>query len=130
MIDTSLRTLLLADSTISSLLATNGVYPQRLPQDVDKPCVVYRVMNGIPELVAGGSSALMRYTVDLTVYSNTYSGMRNITRALVNRLHGLTNSQYTDIIHHCKVHGTFNDFEETLNLYSSTIDATLIVKES
>lgn len=130
MIDTSLRTLLLADSAITALIATNGIYPQKLPQDVAKPCVVYRVFNGVSDLVAGGSSALMKYTVDLTVYSDTYSGMRNITRALVNRLHGLQNSQYTDTIHHCKVHGTFNDFEETLNLYSSTIDVTLIVKEN
>lgn len=130
MIDTSLRTLLLADSAIDALLPANAIYPQRLPQDVEKPCVVYRVFDGIPDLVAGGSSALMKYTIDLTVYSDTYSGMRNITRALVNRLHGLSNSEHVDIIKGCKVHNTFNDFEETLNLYSATIDCTLTVKEN
>ena len=130
MIDTSLRTLLLADSTIDALLPANAIYPQRLPQDVPKPCVVYRVFDGIPDLVAGGSSSMVKYTVDLTVYSETYSGMRAITRALVSRLHGLSNNQYVDKIHGCIVHNTFNDFEETLNLYSATIDCTLLVKEN
>ncbi len=45
MIDQSLRTIILADSTITALIATNGVYPQRLPQDVTKPCIAYRVMD-------------------------------------------------------------------------------------
>ena len=130
MIDTTLRTLLLADSTIDALLPANAIYPQRLPQEVAKPCVVYRVFDGIPDLVAGGSSSLMKYTVDLTVYSNTYSGMRNITRALVSFLHGLSNHEHSDVIKSSVVHNTFNDFEETLNLYSATIDCTLTCKEN
>jgi hypothetical protein len=130
MIDQSLRSLLLADSTITALIASNGVYPQKLPQDVAKPCVVYRVFDGMPDLVAGGSSALTKYTVDLTIYSETYFGMRVITKALVSRLHGLSDDTYVDLIKGCRVHNTFNDFEETLNLYSATIDCTLTCKEN
>ena len=37
MIDQSLRTIILNDSNINALIATNGVYPQRLPQDVTSP---------------------------------------------------------------------------------------------
>jgi hypothetical protein len=50
MIDQSLRTYILGDSTITSKIATNGVYPQRLPQEVDKPCIVYTVQDGIESL--------------------------------------------------------------------------------
>ena len=73
MIDQSLRTYLLAQSSITSKIASNGVYPQRLPQEVTKPCIVYTVHDGIENLVAGGVSALRRYQVDLTVFAEKYS---------------------------------------------------------
>jgi hypothetical protein len=130
MIDQSLRTYILADSTITSQIATNGVYPQRLPQEVDKPCIVYTVQDGIESLVAGGVSALRRYQVDLTVFAEKYSEMREITQALTTSMNGLSTTQSGDLIQGCRIHNIVNDFEETLQLYTSTLDLVLIVKES
>ena len=130
MIDQSLRSYILADSTITSQIASNGVYPQRLPQEVDKPCIIYTVHDGIESLVAGGVSALRRYQVDLTVFAEKYSEMREITQALVALFNGLTAEQSGDLIQGCRIYNIVNDFEETLQLYSSTLDLVLIVKES
>ena len=130
MIDTTIRTLILNDSTVSSLIATNAVYPQRLPQDIDKPAIVYRVMDGIEDLTAGGTSVLKRYTVDLTVYSETYGSMRNIVQGLTALFNGLAVIESGDLITGCRVHNIVNDFESFIELYSSTIDITLIVKET
>lgn len=128
MIDQSLRTIILNDSTISNLLATNGVYPQRLPQEVDKPCIAYRVMDGFGDLTASGTTALRRYTVDLTVFAETYGAMRELTDAVVNKFNGLSVVQGTYYIESSRVHNVVNDFEETLQLYSATIDITLLAR--
>lgn len=130
MIDQSLRSLILAESSVTSLIASNAVYPQRLPQEVSKPAIVYRVMDGIESLTAGGVSALRRYQVDLTVFAEKYSEMREITQALVALFNGLTAEQSGDLIQGCRIYNIVNDFEETLQLYSSTLDLVLIVKES
>ena len=130
MIDQSLRSLILAESSVTSLIASNAVYPQRLPQEVSKPAIVYRVMDGIESLTAGGVSALRRYQVDLTVFAEKYSEMREITQALVTLFNGLTAEQSGDLIQGCRIYNIVNDFEETLQLYSSTLDLVLIVKES
>lgn len=128
MIDQSLRTIILNDLTISNLLATNGVYPQRLPQEVDKPCIAYRVMDGFGDLTASGTTALRRYTVDLTVFAETYGAMRELTDAVVNKFNGLSVVQGTYYIESSRVHNVVNDFEETLQLYSATIDITLLAR--
>lgn len=130
MIDQSLRSLILAESSVTSLIASNAVYPQRLPQEVSKPAIVYRVMDGIESLTAGGVSALRRYQVDLTVFAEKYSEMREITQALVALFNGLTAEQSGDLIQGCRIYNIVNDFEETLQLYSSTLDLVLLVKES
>ena len=130
MIDQSLRSLILAESSVTSLIASNAVYPQRLPQEVSKPAIVYRVMDGIESLTSGGVSALGRYQVDLTVFAEKYSEMREITQALVALFNGLTAEQSGDLIQGCRIYNIVNDFEETLQLYSSTLDLVLIVKES
>lgn len=130
MIDQTLRALILADPTVSGLIATNGVYPQRLPQDVAKPCIAYRVMDGFSDITAGSTSALNRYTVDIYVFAEKYGEMREITRAVVSLMNSLSVVQGGDAIEACRVHNIVNDFEETLNLYSSTIDITLIARET
>ena len=130
MIDQSLRSLILAESSVTSLIASNAVYPQRLPQEVSKPAIVYRVMDGIESLTAGGVSALRRYQVDLTVFAEKYSEMREITQALVALSNGRTAEQSGDLIQGCRIYNIVNDFEETLQLYSSTLDLVLLVKES
>ena len=128
MIDQALRTIILYDSTINALIATNGVYPQRLPQDVDKPCIAYRVMDGFGELTASGTTTLHRFTVDLTVFSETYGGMRTLTDALITKFNGLSIVQGSDRIESSKVQNVVTDFEETLQLYSATIDLTLLAR--
>lgn len=130
MIDQSLRAVILNDPTVSALIAPNGVYPQRLPQDVDKPCIAYRVMDGFSPLTASSTSALKRFTVDLTVFAETYGTMRELTDAVINLMNGLSVIEGTDAIEGAKVHNVVTDFEETLQLYSSTIDLTLITRET
>ena len=130
MIDQTIRTLILNDATVSSLIATNAVYPQRLPQDVDKPAIVYRMMDGIDDLTAGSTSALTRYTMDLTVYSETYGTMRQIVQGLTNLFQGLATTESGDLITGSRVMNIVNDYESFIELYSSTLDITLIVKEA
>jgi hypothetical protein len=75
-------------------------------------------------------SALRRYQVDLTVFAEKYSDMREITQAVVASMNGLSTTQSGDLIQGCRIHNIVNDFEETLQLYTSTLDLVLIVKES
>jgi len=129
MIDEDLRSLILADPAVSNLIATNGVYPQRLPQDVTKPCIVYKVWDGAPDKVAGGTSAIKRYSVDISVYSETYGVMRQIVQALINLFQGLGVEEGGSMITGSRVQNVINDYESFIELYSSTLDITLIAKE-
>ena len=85
-------------------------------------------MDGFSDLTASGTTALRRYTVDLTVFSETYGGMRELTDAVINKFNGLSAVQGDDHIESSRVHNVVNDFEETLQLYSATIDITLLAR--
>ena len=62
------------------------------------------------------------------MFAETYGGMRELTDALVTKFNGLSIVQGSDRIESSKVHNVVNDFEETLQLYSATIDITLLAR--
>jgi hypothetical protein len=129
-IEQSLRTAVLADPTLSSLLPADAVYPGMLPQGVTKPCVTYSFHDGVGDLQYGGIAPADRYTVTLRVYADTYGSCHAVKRALIALLHGMSTVLSGDAVLSCRVHNVFADYEDTLELYSSTIDLTLHTQES
>jgi hypothetical protein len=85
-------------------------------------------MDGFSDLTASGTTALRRYTVDMTVFAETYGAMRELTDAVINKFNGLSAVQGSDHIESSRVHNVVTDFEETLQLYSATIDITLLAR--
>lgn len=130
MIEQELRTAILADSTLSSLLPENAVYPGMLPQGAPKPCVTYEYHDTFGNLQLGGPSDIDRATVTFKVYGEQYGSTRAVARALMTFLHGTAMTVGADTILLGQVQNVFNDYEDTLELYSSTIDFTMLIKEA
>ena len=128
MIEQQLRTAMLADSAISAL--TTGIYPQTLPQGVSKPCITYMFNNGIQPLISGGRHAISTYSVTLHLFAETYGSGRDLTRAVLDYIQGLNTVLTTDTVVSASVQNVFTDYEETLELYSATIDFILHAQEA
>lgn len=119
MIDINLRTFLLSQSSISSLI--DGIYPLRLPQDSDGTNLVYEIGHGFPSVNAGSLHGLTRYNVTLNVFGSSYSNVRTASEALGNLLQG-----YTGPIHNAECAGSYfitqiNLYEEDQSLYHTIL---------
>lgn len=130
MIEQELRAGLLADATIGSLIPANAVYPHHLPQSAPRPCVVYQFHDGYQPLIHGGKHANKMYTVTLRVFAEDYGTCRLVTRAVIDYIHGLNATLTSDTVVSAKVHNAFADYEDTLELYTTTIDTTLHAREA
>lgn len=130
MIETTLRSLILSDPTVSALLGSaTAVYPQQLPQGASKPCVVYSVHDGIQRLLHGERSRIKMYMVTLKVFSEGYGACRQVTEALVDLLNGYAAVSSGDVLASVRVNNVFSDYEDTLELYTSIVDVTIHLTE-
>ena len=128
MIEQEFRTALLADSGVAAL--TNRMYAQQLKQGAAMPCIVYSFSDGYGPLMSASVSGIKMYTVTLRVYGDTYGSCRDLTKAVLTYIHGLSTTLTTDTVVSARIQNVFGDYEETLELYSSVIDFTMHVQEA
>lgn len=127
-IEVNFRSDMLADAGVSAVLS--AVFPHHLPQSAEMPCLTYSFNDGFEKLVHGGRHALKVYTVTLKVFATTYPECRNIRAAVLAYANGLNKTVGADTVSSCVVQNTFSDYEDTLELYTSTIDLVMHVKEA
>jgi len=127
MIDSALRTWLLSQSTITAI--TSNVYPLRLPQSqLQGTSIVYNLIDDFPGLNVGSVAQISDATIQLDVYSPTYSQARTLSNELItilNGYHGPLGALEASMI---VVRNIRNTYEEDLKLYRSTIDISVHVK--
>lgn len=128
MIEQEFRTALLAQPAVSAL--TSGMYPGGLPQGVSKPCITYQFHDGFDRVLSAGTDGINRYNVTLRVFAENYGTCRELTKAVLTYIHGLTTGLTTDVIVGAYVQNVFGDYEETLELYTSVIDFNMYVQET
>lgn len=71
MIDEDVRTYLLAQSAVTALVGSSGVYVDRATQGTAAPYVVVNQGGGNPEQHADGATTLHRSTVEVTCHAAT-----------------------------------------------------------
>lgn len=127
MIDSALRTWLLSQSTITAV--TSNVYPLRLPQTKFKETsIVYNLIDGFPHLNVGSVAQVTDATIQLDVYSPTYSQARTLSNELITILNGYHGPLDTLEASMIVVRNIRNTYEDELKLYRSTIDINVHVK--
>ncbi len=98
MIENSIRAYLLADPTLSGLLAVGAIFPQILPEEQGLPAIAYELTEGQRDLVAGGVSNLAPWVLTLNIYAKTYDGIRAIETEINRLLHGYSGPVDADFI--------------------------------
>ena len=83
----------------------------------------------MPPLTAGGVHTVERYTVTLKVFSETYGPTRDISKALVTLLNGLSTTQGSTVIVSSRVLNVFSDYEDTLEMHTAIIDLSIHATE-
>ncbi len=71
-------TKLTADSSVTDLVS-NRIYPQVIPQDIDRPSVVYNTISTVPTNTKSGVSTLDQVRIEIAILANTsnsYNGQQ------------------------------------------------------
>jgi len=98
MIENSIRAYLLADPTLSGLLASGAIFPQVLPEEQALPAIAYEITDGAQPLTAGGLSGVRPWSLIFNIYANSYDTIRFIEVEIIRLLHGYTGTVQADFI--------------------------------
>lgn len=123
MIDTDLRSYLLADQSLSSTVS--GVYALRLPQDTTTTAIVYELGGGHSSAQVGSMGTVLRYSVTLYVYSPSYQTLRELSDNIINLLNGMSGPMGSTSIAGSHVESSINTYEDELKLYRNIINLTI-----
>lgn len=115
MIEADLVAHLKADTTLSTLLG-GRIYPLTAPQNVVKPYITYQVVANIGEQCFSGGIYQQDIRFQIDCWSLTYSNVKAIKEAVINRLIGFKSSNNINVI---------DDYEPDTLLYRQIIDFKL-----
>lgn len=87
-LETDLRTLLLADNTLSGLISTR-MYPDLAPQEADRPYVIFRREGAARFLHSEGANTIQQPRIVFEVFASSRSVCRQVADAIIDVLHGL-----------------------------------------
>ncbi|HKJ75398.1 MAG TPA: DUF3168 domain-containing protein [Alphaproteobacteria bacterium] len=91
MIESDLRTFLLADATISGLVGTR-IFPVRAPQGGSFPAMTYTPVSGQRFHNTGGGAGLSGPRIQFDCWAEAYSEAKSLADALRERLDGYSGS--------------------------------------
>ena len=112
MTEAQVYNLLKNDSGVKALV-NERVYPLVAPQNVLKPYITYRVINGLKIQCLGGQIFQGDYRMQLDCYSKTYSNVKAISQAVKSCLIGFMDSHNINIM---------DDYEDETQLFKQIID--------
>lgn len=95
MIEQDMRTYLLAQPSVTALIATR-LYPIRLPQGVTLPAVTYQRITRTATVTHDGAADLGRAGIQIDCWADTYAGMVALAKAIRAALSGYRGSMGTN----------------------------------
>ena len=112
MTEAQVYNLLKNDSGVKALI-NERVYPLVAQQNVTKPYITYRVINGLKIQCLGGQIYQGDYRMQLDCYALTYPNVKAISQAVKNCLIGFMASNNINII---------DDYDDETRLFKQIID--------
>lgn len=108
---------LLANATIQSQVS-NRVFPIKIPQGQQYPCIVYTFDSQVPTLIKQASSPLDVVGVQLTIYNDDYANSEIIAEACRDTLDQLSGTIEGVVVDEIIFDGaTSNDFIEEYGFF-------------
>ena len=77
-------------------IGADKVWPEAVPEDIDTPFVVYRIMSQDPEVTLDDSLDLNRYAVAFECYADDYQGALTLAGQVATAMSASTLVQYKD----------------------------------
>lgn len=119
MTEVQVYNLLKNDSGVKALI-NERVYPLVAPQNVIKPYITYRVINGLKIQCLGGQIFQGDYRMQLDCFGTSYASVKSISQAVKNCLIGFMTSNNINII---------DDYDDETRLFRQIIDFKIKNKE-
>lgn len=123
MVETLLRTALLADATFVGLCAQR-VYAEVMPQGADYPAVVYSRITTERDSAMGADSGLVAATVQFSCFAQNGSGVSGFDQALAvaNALRGVVQRYRGGVVQDCFVLTENTIFELDTRIHGRAVD--------
>ncbi len=120
-IASDLRTFLLADATLTTLIGTR-LYPLTLPQNPTLPAMTYQRISGERVHTADGAHGLNRARIQFDAWATTYLVAESVFEALRKRLDAFRGAAGASIIQGAFVDSERDLYESEPKLYRNTSD--------
>jgi hypothetical protein len=124
MIESELRTYLLAQSGIAALIGTR-VYPMKLPQSPTLPAITYQRVSGSRVQSLTGPSGMAHPRIQVDCWAASYDGAKALAAEVQDDLDGYRGTMGTTRVGGVIVYGDRDWYEPDVDIYRVTIDITI-----
>lgn len=128
MIESSLRTFLLAQAGVAAIVGTR-VYPMVMPQGAAVPCIVYQRVNDNPVHDCGGRGTIGNFLIQLDAYADTFKGARDLGEAVRVCLDCYRGTAGTHSIAAVRQGGGRDFYEDDTQRYRFSVDYSIWAEE-
>ncbi|MBA7515230.1 hypothetical protein ES705_07269 [subsurface metagenome] len=123
-IEVGFFTYLTTHAGLSALIGTR-LWPLRLPQNVEYPCIRYRQVSNPPELAHDGPVGLGHPRYQFDCYSPLHDEAWQVAQQLEFALHGFRGAMGTVTVQAGIVQDTREDYDAVIEAYRVMLDAIL-----
>lgn len=120
-ISSDLRTFLLADATLTTLIGTR-MYPLVLPQDPTVPAITYQIISGHRFHSTDGACGLSTPRIQYDCWAATYLEVESLFEALRKRLDGYQGLAGSSQVQAAFFESERDDYEDEAKLYRRSAD--------
>lgn len=120
-----LRTYLLADATVASLIGTR-MFPVKLPQNPTFPAVMIQTISGERVHSTDGASGLAGPRIQIDCWAESYADADAVFEAVRKRLDGKGNGDIQGMF----IQSERDDFDFELGIYNRSMDVFVWHKEA
>lgn len=124
MIESELRTHLLTESTITSLVGAR-IYPVLLPQAPTFPAMTYQRVSGSRVQSLTGPSGMAHPRFQIDCWAQTYDGAKELAAAVMTELDGYRGTMGDTRVGGVIVYGDRDIYEPDVEIFRVTIDITI-----
>lgn len=118
----ALRSYLLADPTINSLVGGYRIHHSRLPQDQVEPSVVFNKISDFGDYNMGGNSGLGHIRMQLDAWAQNSDAATELANAVHDRLSGAKDMMDNIFCKGAFVDSGRDDYDDVTRLYRSSRD--------
>ncbi len=129
MIDEAIYSILTCDVGVSALVGAR-VYPIIMPQDGTLPAIVFSRIATDRELSHSGSIDVTKGVFQISCFSETPFGAKQLAKAVYSAMHGYAGTVGTEHVFMCKCINEVDAFEQDTDVFHVPLDMLVTYKDT